>query len=172
MRMLRQKITQAEREYAAMDLYVQCNKLEIYQKAQDVVLYAPLIDELSPWLLMEEQRKVKRFYLPVCNKNGFIEHFSQYTQKTKLYRNRWGVLEPDSPPAQGLSTVLIIVPCVALDLQGYRLGYGKGVYDRFLASAPQSTNTLYVAYACNKTTTVYPKDHDVQGKYRLWARLK
>tara|TARA_A100001015_G_C14892607_1_gene673060 strand:- start:19 stop:315 length:297 start_codon:yes stop_codon:yes gene_type:complete len=81
MRMLRQKITQAEREYAAMDLYVQCNKLEIYQKAPDVVLYAPLIDELSPWLLMEEQRKAKRFYLPVCNKNGFIEHFSQ----CKLY---------------------------------------------------------------------------------------
>ena len=53
---------------------------------------------------------------------------------TGLVENDWGVLEPD-PNAEQVPIAeidLMLVPALALDLRGYRLGYGKGFYDRVL----------------------------------------
>ena len=50
-----------------------------------------------------------------------------------LEENKWGVLEPEN--AQQVKTDridLVLVPLLAVDLKGNRLGYGKGFYDRFL----------------------------------------
>lgn len=54
---------------------------------------------------------------------------------------------------------LIIVPGIAFDLQGYRLGYGKGYYDRLLRKAPAST--IGIAYDFQIVDTIYPQEHDV-----------
>ena len=51
-----------------------------------------------------------------------------------LKENKWGVLEPVNSPTTGISNLdLILVPLLAADLKGNRLGYGKGFYDRFLS---------------------------------------
>lgn len=64
-----------------------------------------------------------------------MEHY-QWLPDMTLVMNQWGILEPD--PHHSLrynirNIDLVLLPLLAFDLQGYRVGYGKGFYDRFLA---------------------------------------
>src|SRR5262249_46669102 len=55
-------------------------------------------------------------------------------------RNAFGVLEPESSaPRMDLQDIeMLLVPCLAVDERGYRIGYGKGLYDRFLPTVAQA----------------------------------
>ncbi|MFD2572321.1 5-formyltetrahydrofolate cyclo-ligase [Spirosoma soli] len=60
----------------------------------------------------------------------------ELTPDTALLNNRWGIPEPvvwQRQPVRSESIDLILVPLLAFDQQGHRVGYGGGFYDRFLA---------------------------------------
>lgn len=63
-----------------------------------------------------------------------------FTAHTFLQENAWGVPEPISAqPFENLSEIdMILIPLLAFDEKGYRVGYGKGFYDKFLAQCPQA----------------------------------
>ncbi len=56
-----------------------------------------------------------------------------YTSDAELIENEWGIREPSNGELVEVSTIdLVLVPGVAFDRTGHRVGYGKGFYDRFL----------------------------------------
>lgn len=64
-----------------------------------------------------------------------LRHYHLFPQ-TLLVENRWGIPEPviaDQLPQQPASFDIVLVPLLVFDLQGQRIGYGGGFYDRFLA---------------------------------------
>ena len=61
--------------------------------------------------------------------------FREWPAHGELVRGRFRVLEPADGPALGPDVV--VVPCVAVDDQGNRLGFGKGFYDRSLGTDPR-----------------------------------
>jgi len=75
----------------------------------------------------------KNLVVPVTNfKNGTLTH-SMLTDLNDLKKNKWGVREPVAIYEIKVSNIdFILVPMVAADKSGNRLGYGKGFYDRFL----------------------------------------
>jgi len=75
----------------------------------------------------------KNLVVPVTNfKNGTLTH-SMLTDLNDLKKNKWGVREPVAIHEIKVSNIdFILVPMVAADRFGNRLGYGKGFYDRFL----------------------------------------
>ncbi|HZU53922.1 MAG TPA: 5-formyltetrahydrofolate cyclo-ligase [Holophagaceae bacterium] len=82
-----------------------------------------------------------------------------------LEPGRHGILEPALaehllPPVQ-----LLLVPCLAFDGDGYRLGYGGGFYDALLDRLPDGILTLAVAFGCQEVADLprEPRDLPVQG---------
>jgi len=60
----------------------------------------------------------------------------RYISEEQLTKNKYGIMEPDStcPSIVTASIDLFIIPGVAFGLDGYRLGHGKGYYDRLLSN--------------------------------------
>ena len=67
--------------------------------------------------------------LPVIDKNNHMNFFS-WKKNDVLFINKFGILEPTK--AQVKVPDIILVPILAFDKNKYRLGYGKGFYDRYL----------------------------------------
>lgn len=68
----------------------------------------------------------------VSDATGELEHF-RITRETNLVTNAWGIREPaGGERADPHEIDLVLVPLLCFDERGYRVGYGKGYYDRFL----------------------------------------
>jgi len=87
-----------------------------------------------------------------------------------LQPGAWGILEPKSQAIRPLDPAkldLIIVPGVAFDLAGYRLGYGHGFYDRFLPRTGPGTVFAGLAFDFQVLPDIYPGPHDIPVHFVL-----
>jgi 5-formyltetrahydrofolate cyclo-ligase len=110
-------------------------KQPVWQKACCVLLYLPLKDELDLSAAVEAAlRSGKTVALPRYHPGGGVYHAAEYRGEP-LERKQFGVREPDlSAPEVPLNQLdFLLVPGVAFDRSGRRLGRGKGFYDRLLA---------------------------------------
>jgi len=84
--------------------------------------------------------------------------FHRWTPDTRLVVSNFGVREPDAATPIAVPDVLL-VPLLAFDKQGYRLGYGGGFYDRTLAAlrAQKPIRAIGVAYAGQEVENL-PRD--------------
>ena len=110
---------------------------DAYAEADCVLLYAASGSELDlSAVAADAWQKGKAVAYPRClNKAGSMAFFVVHSP-TDLTPGSFGLLEPHDacPPWQGDGRALCIVPALAVDVKGHRLGYGKGYYDRFLAA--------------------------------------
>ena len=74
----------------------------------------------------------------------------------------WGIEEPgaDAPRVAPEAIDLVVVPCLAVDAAGHRLGYGRGYYDRTLAGLGRAVTTA-VAFDFQRIAEVPSEPHDV-----------
>lgn len=113
---------------------------DFYKKAENVLLFYPLKYEIN---LLELMCDNKKFYLPkVSGEHLFICPFSK---DDTLEISKFNVKEPCSNPVNPEILDLIIVPALMADKKNYRLGYGGGFYDRFLAKYSDIKTVIPIA---------------------------
>ncbi len=92
--------------------------------------------ELDTWPIIRRlwaESPGTRVVVPVIQPNGSLLH-RQLTPQTRLVENGWGIPEPaDGLAVSPAELDAVLVPLLAFDEAGHRVGYGKGFYDRFLA---------------------------------------
>ena len=111
-----------------------------------IALYYPSNFELNVLKLLEFKSILAQdILLPVINKNNFMNFFS-WRRNEVLFVNKFGILEPSKSKTKVPDVML--VPILAFDKNKYRLGYGKGFYDRYLNKyLKQFKNILTVGVA-------------------------
>jgi 5-formyltetrahydrofolate cyclo-ligase len=137
---LRSLLRRRRRDTPAVDVAAAsravCDKLlrsVMFRRAEHLVLYSARPDEIDPALVAEYARRDgKMVYLPRVV--GTDLEF-RASAPGELRPGAFGLLEPTSGPRlpRGESRVLFLVPGLAFDPQGVRLGRGGGHYDRALA---------------------------------------
>lgn len=110
-------------------------------------VFLPLARKNEPdtWPLIRRlwaERQPVRLAAPVVQPDGVTLKHYELTQATALAPSRWGIPEPVADPATEVAPAqlaAVLVPLLACDRQGQRVGYGGGFYDRFLAGCRPDT---------------------------------
>ena len=156
-------IAAAERVLGPAPLRAPSARARFFAEAQTVLLFAPLPDEpdITP-LLDEIWASGRTLALPRFEAASGSYAPCRVTGRAELVAGRFGVLEPGPAcPLIPLNQLdFAFVPGVAFDLEGRRLGRGKGFYDRLLAGV--RGHKCGVALEAQIVTEVPEEPHDVR----------
>ena len=141
---------------------------QLYRDAKTIYGYVSYNQEVRTLPILEQAlRDGKRIALAKCY--GDDMRFIQVSDLNTLSKSKSGVPEPvaDSPLGND-ETALVLMPGLAFDTAGHRLGYGRGYYDKFLASEPNHP-TVALCFDFQMLEHIAHDDHDVPVDLVLWA---
>lgn len=178
-RLLRQRQGLAADECLRLSLLAQQQLIATaaFAAAGKIALYSAIRNEvLTERLFVAAQEAGKQTVYPrMC---GDHLEFVRVEALSELVPGRMGVLEPLNGPELDLSELdLMVLPGVGFDLQGHRLGYGRGFYDRLLGDLKQRPLLVGLAFE-QQVVERLPRDpHDVHvdllvTERRVWRDLK
>ena len=169
---LRHEILAKRRSLTSHDIYTNSKKIAeilscwpLYKKAKIVLTYLsmpeePQTDELINYAI----HAGKVICVPrLLSSYGFMEAVRLRCMKDIIVSGKLGLRQPNHNATELVlpeSIDLVLVPGVAFDLNGNRLGMGAGYYDRFLPSA-QNAIFAGVAWDFQIVSTVPHEDHDI-----------
>ncbi len=157
------------------------------EKLQDLVLIRfqtlglPLLNCISSYLPVYSRREVDtqpvisylRFQYPGLTvaipktdiATATMQHYV-YNDETALLETGWGIMEPvGGEPVDPAAIDLVLMPLLAFDQRGYRVGYGKGMYDRFLTDCRADTLRIGLSFFGAEPEITDTDDFDIPLDY-------
>lgn len=133
---------------------------DAYRQAHTIYGYLPFNQEVDTLpLLQQALADGKQVALPKCR--GKEMDFILLSDLSRIRHTAFGVPEPlEDTPLACDSSALVIVPGLVFDRRGYRIGYGGGYYDRFLAGEP-SHPTIALCFDFQLIDQLEPEPHDI-----------
>ncbi|GJM59920.1 5-formyltetrahydrofolate cyclo-ligase [Persicobacter diffluens] len=138
---IRQKFLAQRKSFSSEDFQKACEAItksffafSDLSKVHYLHSFLPILHhhEIDSWQIIRQLPPHIRVVAPKsdfkdCSMQGYL------LEKTDLHTNEWGIPEPsgNGMPIPDREIDLVIVPLLAFDQKGYRVGYGKGFYDRF-----------------------------------------
>lgn len=141
---------------------------EAYKNAKSIYGYLPYNQEVRTVAMLEQAiADGKRVAVPKCY--GDEMKFLWMEDLSKVEKGYANIPEPiaDEPVADD-ETALVLMPGLAFDPQGHRIGYGGGFYDKFLASEPGHP-TLALCYDFQMLPHLETEEFDIPVDNVLWA---
>lgn len=141
---------------------------ELYRQAKTVYGYLPYNQEVRTIPILEQAiRDGKRVAVPKVY--GEEMRFHYLTDLSRVETGYAGIPEPlgDEPVAED-PTALVLMPGLAFDKEGHRIGYGGGFYDKFLANEPGHP-TVALCYDFQVLPKLETEEFDVPVDLVLWA---
>lgn len=138
-------------------------QLPAWKQAKTIALTMSRGKEIPTMPLIEKAwEEGKTVCIPTCFPKIKEMVFYEYTPETKMKSSYFGLLEPDpleSTAVHKEAIDLIIVPGVCFDQRGYRIGFGGGYYDRYLAD--YHGVTIALCLSLQQTRHIPAETHDI-----------
>ena len=151
-------LLESEKLSAADEVFARLEQTAAFIMAERILMYHSLPDELSTHRFLDKWKSRKRFFLPRVN--GVNLDILPYDE-SRLELGAFQIEEPTGTNTVSPGEIeLVVVPAVAYDRAGNRLGRGKGFYDRLLAST--KATKIGVAYEFQMVDSIPAEPHDVK----------
>ncbi|MCM0082668.1 5-formyltetrahydrofolate cyclo-ligase [Geomonas sp. Red32] len=135
-------------------------ELPEFLEARSVASYAPVHGEVRTDLVAQAALAAgKKLLYPAVV--GEDLQFREVASLEELVRGKFGIPEPVGAPFDVLKADLIVVPGVAFDICGRRIGYGKGFYDRTLHTLERTGRLVGFCYDFQLVAEIVGEPHDV-----------
>ena len=136
--------------------------------AKNVMLYIPLKTEVNLYPLIQQLRKEKRvLYVP------FMEgaSFRLVKYRLPLKKKQFGINEPNDSKQYRIKNIdIAIVPIVGVDVTHRRVGFGKGMYDRFYEKQSENIKkTVFVARELCYSKEIITDEYDIKADMIITA---
>lgn len=155
---MRGMLLEKERIDAARQVFDRLEKTAAFLMADRILMYHSLPDELSTHEFLDKWKSRKKFFLPRVN--GVNLDILPYDE-SRLELGAFHIEEPVGEDTVNPDEIeLVVVPAVAYDRKGNRLGRGKGFYDRLLAET--RATKIGVAYEFQMLDEIPAEPHDVR----------
>ena len=172
---LRKQIREKKRAMTLREIETASEKLgalflqsALYQNARTVYGYLPYNQEVRTTPMLEQAlRDGKRVAVPKVY--GDEMKFIYLTDLSKVETGYAGIPEPvEDEPVADDPTALVLMPGLAFDKEGHRIGYGGGFYDKFLAKEPNHP-TLALCYGFQMVSELPTEEFDIPVDVVLWV---
>lgn len=160
----------AQRKHLSLDtclhqsLVVQEQFLQLpeFAAARTLALYSPILNEVFTEEVFAQARKLgKRVVFPRVQ--GPEMQFFEVAGHEELQAGNFGILEPQgAQPVPIAELDLLVVPGVAFDQAGHRLGYGKGYYDRLLPQRSPHCCMVGFCFEFQLVASLPAEAHDIR----------
>ncbi|MGL5647445.1 MAG: 5-formyltetrahydrofolate cyclo-ligase [Clostridium sp.] len=157
-----------EKEKAILDKKIMAAffSLDEYKKAENICIYVNYGSEINTKSIIERTlRDKKEVFVPKMKKARKMD-FIKINSLEDLEKNKIGILEPKENFNEKVDKIeILVLPGLAFDIHGGRLGYGGGYYDRYLNDI--NAKKIALAYELQIIKKVPMEDHDVRYDYLL-----
>jgi 5-formyltetrahydrofolate cyclo-ligase len=164
----KREMTESEIESASRVLAEKFVNSQVYRDAKTIYGYMPYNQEVRTIPMMEQAlRDGKRVAVPKVY--GDTMKFIYMDDLSQVEEGYYNIPEPiaDGPVAED-PTALVLMPGLAFDEKGNRMGYGGGFYDKFLAQEPDHP-TVALCYAFQMVDHIPTEEYDIPVDCVLWA---
>jgi 5-formyltetrahydrofolate cyclo-ligase len=163
MRHQRRALTRPQRDIAAQQLLNQFNQLPMIDQCENIAVYHAFDGEINLAPFIDNLWHIKKsVYLPILADDSKIMRFGLYEKHTPLKLNRYQILEPMTLNTLTATEMdLILLPLVAFDDAGHRLGMGSGYYDATLQKVNHKPYLIGAGYEFQKVNHIVTKATDV-----------
>ncbi len=168
----RNTLTPAEVVEKSMRIATRLEAMEEYQKASTIMFFLGFRSEVQTGMLVDKAiASGKRVAVPVTDvENRRLTPSLIVDFPAGLKPGPWGILEPKPEAMRPLDPEeidLVVVPGVAFDTYGNRLGYGGGFYDNFLPCTREDAVFVALAYEIQVVPSVSAGPDDIPVHYLL-----
>lgn len=144
-------ITKDEKERKVELLKKKLFSLKEFKNAKCVMFYVSKHYEVNTHEMIDESIAMgKKVVVPITLKEEKTLKLSELRDREKeLIKSHYGIHQPGEKhirPVSSESVDLMVIPGIAFDRSGHRLGHGGGYYDRFLEKAPPTIFTVGLAF--------------------------
>ena len=130
--------------------------------AKNILLYIPLDIEVDTTLLINELRKEKKIvYVPFMEDDSF--KIVKY--RLPLHKKKFNIKEPTNSFLKPNKIDLAVVPIVGIDALNKRIGFGKGMYDRFFYRLKYKPKIVFIQLELCKSKEILSDNYDIEADY-------
>ncbi len=161
---LRNSLSAQKIEKKSLSITEKLFSMPEFKQAKAVLFYASFGNEVSTKEMVEKGiQNGKQVCVPVTSFKDKTITVSKINSIEELEEKESGLIEPKETKSCPVGEIdVIIVPGIAFDAEGYRIGYGGGFYDRLLRKAPRKTIAIGLCFEQNIDKQLPKQSHDAK----------